>query len=234
MEATCACACVTTLVCMTMVARFSDNVKQGAREAEPLNSIAHMARHRFGARGNALTFPLPLEELFLALQSHASEVNSELPLQLPRTGHELGQIARVLLKTNKEGATSEQEIKGLIHQAVVRREAGKEWGNEGGRQLPRGSKFISSPQYTTCRYTVYILFGSYQATFLPTLVHMAHTGHAGSYLCTRVGGGGPHHGHAPPGASFICQFGHGSGTAPRCCTTGRRDTARGLEGDHRC
>lgn len=155
MEATCACACVTTLVCMTMVARFSDNVKQGAREAEPLNSIAHMARHRFGARGNALTFPLPLEELFLALQSHASEVNSELPLQLPRTGHELGQVARVLLKTNKEGATSEQEIKGLIHQAVVRREAGKEWGNEGGRQLPRGSKFISSPQYTTCRYTVY-------------------------------------------------------------------------------
>ena len=126
MEATCACACVTTLVCMTMVARFSDNVKQGAREAEPLNSIVHMARHRFGARGNALTFPLPLEELFLALQSHASEVNSELPLQLPRTGHELGQIARVLLKTNKEGATSEQEIKGLIHQAVVRREAGKE------------------------------------------------------------------------------------------------------------
>eukprot|EP00435_Cladocopium_sp_Y103_P025274 s3648_g6.t1 len=81
------------------------------------------SRHRFGARGNALTFPLPLEELFRALQDHAVEVNEQQPLQLPRVGKELEHVVRVLLKTNKEGATNEQEIKTLIHQALVRREA---------------------------------------------------------------------------------------------------------------
>ena len=40
MEAICACPCITTLVCMTMEARYEDNIKQGAREAEPLNSKA--------------------------------------------------------------------------------------------------------------------------------------------------------------------------------------------------
>ena len=90
----------------------------------------------------------PWKSSFWRCRAMHRRLTANYPLQLPRTGHELGQIARVLLKTNKEGATSEQEIKGLIHQAVVRREAGKEWGNEGGRQLPRGSKFISSPQYT--------------------------------------------------------------------------------------
>ena len=123
MEAICACPCITTLVCMTMEARYEDNIKQGAREAEPLNSKAQMARHRFGARGNALTFPLPLEELFRALQDHATEVDGQQPLQLPRVGKELEHVVRVLLKTNQEGATTEQEIKTLIHQALVRREA---------------------------------------------------------------------------------------------------------------
>ena len=120
MEAICACPCITTLICMTMEARCEDNIKQGAREAEPLNSKAQMARHRFGARGNALTFPLPLEELFRALQDHATEVDGQRPLQLPRVGKELEHVVRVLLKTNKEGVTTEQEIKTLIHQALVR------------------------------------------------------------------------------------------------------------------
>ena len=120
MEAICACPCVTTLVCMSMEARYEDNVRQEAREAAPLNSTAQMARHRFGARGNALTFPLPLEDLFLALQGLGEDA---APLELPRCGAELAQVARVLLKTNKEGATTEEDIKTLIHQALVRREA---------------------------------------------------------------------------------------------------------------
>ena len=124
MEAICASPCVTTLICMTMEARYEDNVRQEAQEAEPLNSNAQMARHRFGARGNALTFPLPLEDLFLALQGHEQDRQEGKPLQLPRVGAELAHVARVLLKTNKEGATSEKDIKTLIHQAVVRREAG--------------------------------------------------------------------------------------------------------------
>ena len=124
MEAICASPCVTTLICMTMEARYEDNVRQEAQEAEPLNSNAQMARHRFGARGNALTFPLPLEDLFLALQGHEQDRQEGKPLQLPRVGAELAHVARVLLKTNKEGATSEKDIKTLIHQAIVRREAG--------------------------------------------------------------------------------------------------------------
>jgi hypothetical protein len=123
MEAICASPCVTTLVCMTMEARYENNVRQEAQEAEPLNANAHMARHRFGARGNALTFPLPLEDLFLALQGHQQDLDEGQPLQLPRVGTELAHVARVLLKTNKEGATNEKDIKTLIHQAIVRREA---------------------------------------------------------------------------------------------------------------
>ena len=124
MEAICASPCVTTLVCMTMEARYEDNVRQEAQEAEPLNAKARMARHRFGARGNALTFPLPLEDLFMALQGLSKDAEEGQPLQLPRGGTELAHVARVLLKTNKEGATSEKDIKTLVHQAVVRREAG--------------------------------------------------------------------------------------------------------------
>lgn len=127
MEAICASPCITTLVCMTMEARYEDNVRQEAQEAEPLNAKAHMARHRFGARGNALTFPLPLEDLFLALQGLSKDAEEGQPLQLPRAGTELAHVARVLLKTNKEGATSEKDIKTLIHQAVVRREAGAQF-----------------------------------------------------------------------------------------------------------
>ena len=121
MEAICASPCITMLTCMTMEARYAME-EQESKIAAPLNSVAHMARHRFGARGNALTFPLPLEDLFAALQGHAEEANQDMPLKLPRMGEELGRVARVLLKTNKEGATTEEHVKTLIHQAVVRRE----------------------------------------------------------------------------------------------------------------
>ena len=125
MEAICASPCVTTLLCMTMEARYNNNAKQEAQAAEPLNANAHMARPLFGARGNALTFPLPLEDLFVALQGNQQDLDEGKPLQLPRVGTELAHVARVLLKTNKEGATSEKEIKALIHQAIVRRKAGE-------------------------------------------------------------------------------------------------------------
>ena len=98
---------------------------QEAKTAAPLNSGTHMARHRFGARGNALTFPLPLEDLFRALKEHADAANAGESLKLPRLGDELGCVARILLKTNKKGATTEEEVKSLIHQAVVRREAAR-------------------------------------------------------------------------------------------------------------
>ena len=96
----------------------------------PFDETAHMARHRFGARGNALTFPLPWEEVLAALQE-ACEENEEAEegdgpaaaKALPRSGKQLADVARIILKTNKDGQTTEEEIKTLIHQANVRREA---------------------------------------------------------------------------------------------------------------
>ena len=120
MEMICASPCITTLTCMTMEARYDADKKEN-KPAAPLDSTAHLARHRFGGRGNALTFPLPMEELLLALKTHIEDVGEGLPL-LPHSGELLGNVARVLLKTNKQGATSEEEIKSLIHQAVVRRD----------------------------------------------------------------------------------------------------------------
>ncbi|CAJ1341649.1 unnamed protein product, partial [Effrenium voratum] len=105
MELICASPCVTTLICMSMEARFRS-------EACALDETAHMARHRFGARGNALSFPLPWEDVLKALQGEGDQAAA-----LPRSGAELGQLVRVLLKTNKKGKTSDAEIKGLIHQA---------------------------------------------------------------------------------------------------------------------
>ncbi|CAJ1387811.1 unnamed protein product [Effrenium voratum] len=118
--------CVTTLICMSMEARFRS-------EACALDETAHMARHRFGARGNALSFPLVWVDVLKALQGEGDQAAA-----LPRSGAELGQLVRVLLKTNKKGKTSvrglggetqqgicyfgvylqrDTEIKGLIHQA---------------------------------------------------------------------------------------------------------------------
>ena len=114
MELICASPCVTTLVCMSMEARHR-------YEATALDETAHMARHRFGARGNALTFPLPWEDLLVALQDEVAERAQSLAL--PRSGDELASLVRIILKTNKEGKTTEQEVKTLIHQANVRREA---------------------------------------------------------------------------------------------------------------
>ena len=78
-----------------------------------------MARHRFGARGNVITFPLPVEDLLEKLAGNLPEGDDAVP----RSGQQLGQMFRVVLKTNKLGRGSDEELKTLIHQAVVRRQA---------------------------------------------------------------------------------------------------------------
>lgn len=115
MELICASPCVTTLICMPMEARHR-------HESGPLDERAHMPRHRLGARGNALTFPMPWEDL---LQSLQGQLDGELgsPQLLPRSGKQLSEVVRVILKTNKKGETTTADIKTLIHQANVRREA---------------------------------------------------------------------------------------------------------------
>lgn len=94
-------------------------------EASAMDQTAHMAHHRFGARGNALTFPLPWEGILQALQQQTGAEEAH-HVVLPRTGSELAPIVRILLKTNKHGKTSEEEVKSLIHQAIVRRQARQE------------------------------------------------------------------------------------------------------------
>ena len=118
MEMICASPCVTTLLCFSMEAKHRS-------EAAPLDAKAHATRHRLGARGNALSFPLPWEDMLKTLQEHeerADAAEAERPSALPRAGKHLGEVVRVLLKTNKTGQTTDAEIKTLIHQANVRRE----------------------------------------------------------------------------------------------------------------
>ena len=117
MEMICASPCVTTLICFSMEARYGEEEK-GTTAA--LDAKAHSALHRLGARGNALTFPMPWEELLANLKDALNA--EEGPPQLPRAGQQLGEIVRVLLKTNKTRKTTASELKTLIHQATVRRE----------------------------------------------------------------------------------------------------------------
>ena len=112
MELICASTCVTTMVCFSMEARFG----------HLLDEAAHMARHRSGARGNVITFPLPWEDLLVALQQHESQDLEQTITRLPRVGAELQDVVRILLKTNRDGAASADNVKSLIHQACVRRD----------------------------------------------------------------------------------------------------------------
>ena len=130
MEMICASPCVTTLICMSMEARFRS-------EGTTLDEQAQLPRHRLGARGNALTFPLPWEDLLRQLQANKAETAAAAAAveeaaaagddrppkaQFPRSGEALGDVVRMLLKTNKAGKTSEADINTLLHQATVRRE----------------------------------------------------------------------------------------------------------------
>lgn len=115
-ELLCASPCLTSMVLLSMEAKYKQEPNVAIFDEK-----AHMARHRYGARGNAITFPLPMEDLLRKLQEDASEL--EETEVLPRSGKQLSDVFRVILKTNKTGKTSDQEIKTLIHQARVRRQA---------------------------------------------------------------------------------------------------------------
>ena len=85
MEMVCASPCLTTLLCFSMETRY--------RNDHLLDEKAHMARHRVGARGNALTFPLPWEQLIDTLQRFVAqeedadgEEGHEKTQSLPWTG----------------------------------------------------------------------------------------------------------------------------------------------------
>ena len=104
MEMICASPCLVAMVC------FSLEVERG----NLLNEELHMARHRVGSRGNVTCFPLPLQELYNELQRTDSE-EGRLQCALPRTGVDLQDAVKILLKGSQEN------IAKLITQATVRR-----------------------------------------------------------------------------------------------------------------
>ena len=53
-------------------------------EGSTLDDKAHCARHRLGARGNALTFPLPWEDVLRNLQAH--DARAEAARNPPQEG----------------------------------------------------------------------------------------------------------------------------------------------------
>ena len=114
-ELACASPCLTSMVLMSMEGKHKQEPGTGVFDAE-----AHMARHRYGARGNVITFPLPVEELLQKLQQHMATDAAD---EVPRSGRQLGDVFRVILKTNKSGKVTDDEVKTLIHQARVRRQA---------------------------------------------------------------------------------------------------------------
>ena len=116
-ELACASPCLTSLICMSMESKHRQEPNNAAFDEQ-----AHMARHRYGARGNVISFPLPVEALLQQLAEHTAAPDSTGEI-VPRTGLQLGEIFRVILKTNKKGKTTDEEIKTLIHQATVRRQA---------------------------------------------------------------------------------------------------------------
>ena len=110
MEMLCASPCVTTLLCFSLEKRY--------RMDRAWDENAWMNRHRLAARGNATTFPLAWENLVEQLQDLEGEKAVSL---LPRTGQELAEVVRVLLKSNAAEDKAES-IKDILHQATVRRD----------------------------------------------------------------------------------------------------------------
>ena len=114
-ELACASPCLTSLVLISMEGKYK--LQPGSTSA--FDQEAHMARHRYGARGNVLTFPLPVEELLHKLTEYTEADANDV---VPRSGKQLADVFRVILKTNKTGKATHEEIKTLIHQARVRRQ----------------------------------------------------------------------------------------------------------------
>ena len=102
--------CVTTLMCFSLEKRY--------RMHRTWDENAWMNDYRLAARGNATTFPLAWENLVEQLQS-IGDIKS--PNLLPRTGHQLAEVVRVLIKSNAAEKETAESLTHILHQATVRR-----------------------------------------------------------------------------------------------------------------
>lgn len=90
LEMICASPCLISMIC------FSFEKKHRVQRAF---ERVHMNRHRMGAPGNAISFPLPRQNLLQELQGGAPS--------LPHTGEVLSSFVTVSPKTSDEGGTPE-------------------------------------------------------------------------------------------------------------------------------
>ena len=112
MELICASTCMTTMISFTLEKKFR------GKEQRLFDQPVHMQRHTVGTRGNATSFPMPWEEILRMLKDVDEESDGAAGLDLPHSGEELVRWVQVLLKTS--GDNSEDDMKGLVHQASVR------------------------------------------------------------------------------------------------------------------
>ena len=110
MELICASVCLTTMISFTL-----EKKHRGGERL--LDQTVHMQRHTIGTRGNATSFPMPLEEILRMLQD-VDPAEQSAPVDLPHSGDELVRWAQVLLKTS--GDEGVDDMQGLVHQASVR------------------------------------------------------------------------------------------------------------------
>ena len=100
LEMLCASVCITSMIVMSLEERVEGKRVFGGQHL--FQEEAHMLRHRVGARGNATCFLMPWQDMLAKLAAvEATSDRGEGP-DLPRTGADLANIVRVLLKGPQE------------------------------------------------------------------------------------------------------------------------------------
>ena len=90
------------------------------RNVRGMDEAVHANEHRMAFRGNAVSFPLPWEDLMVQLRASQESADATSEVCLPRVGCELANVVSVLLKSAGSESDSNAHAK-LIHQATVRR-----------------------------------------------------------------------------------------------------------------
>ena len=100
MELICASPCLTSLIRFSLEAKY--------RCGNQFDELAHMARHRMGARGNVTSFPMPCESMLL--ESQRTEAPAPAA-DLPWVGSQLADKVAILLKTNEDADGAQYQPK---------------------------------------------------------------------------------------------------------------------------
>ena len=86
-----------------------------------MDEFVHGNENRMAGRGNATSFPLPLQDWFKQLTECAKMEELGRSASLLRTGEELAHVASIILKTSNAKDDADKHMARFIHQAMVRR-----------------------------------------------------------------------------------------------------------------